>query len=276
MNTKITAPLVRSLKGTRKLTVLTAYDYSMAKMVDQSGMDMVLVGDSLAMVVLGLEDTLSITLDEMIHHCRPVSRAVERALVIGDMPFLSYEAGVEQALLNAGRMVREGGVRAVKLEGAGRVLPQVRALAEAGIPVMGHIGLTPQRIAEIGGFKVQGKSLEAAEKLIAEALELAEAGCFSIVLEGIPAPLAERITAATPVPTIGIGAGPHCDGQVLVTNDILGLYDRFVPKFVKQYAKLSPLIAEALAEYKREVESGEFPGEEHSFSLDPAVLEKLK
>ena len=198
MNEKITAPLVRSLKGTRKLTVLTAYDYSMAKMVDQSGMDMVLVGDSLAMVVLGLEDTLSITLDEMIHHCRPVSRAVKRALVVGDMPFLSYEAGVEQAILNAGRMVKEGGVRAVKLEGAGRVLPQVRALVGAGIPVMGHIGLTPQRMAEMGGFKVQGKSVEAAEKLASEALELAEAGCFSIVLEGMPAPLAERITAATP------------------------------------------------------------------------------
>ncbi len=276
MSGKITAPLIRSRKGARKLTMLTAYDYPIARMADQSGMDMVLVGDSLAMVVLGMEDTLSITLDEMIHHCRPVSRAVEQALVVGDMPFLSYEAGVEQALLNAGRMVKEGGVRAVKLEGAGRVLPQVRALVGAGIPVMGHIGLTPQRIAELGGFKVQGKSVEAAERLTSEARELAEAGCFSIVLEGMPAPLAERITAATPVPTIGIGAGPHCDGQVLVSNDILGLYDRFVPKFVKQYTKLSPLIAEAMAEYKREVESGAFPGEEHSFSLDPAVLDGLK
>ena len=276
MNKPITAPAIKALKGRRKASMITAYDYPFGLMADQSGMDMILVGDSLAMVVLGHEDTLSVTLDEMIHHCKAVSRAVEHALVIGDMPFMSYEAGVEQALFSAGRMVKEGGARAVKLEGAFQVLDQVRALVRAGIPVQGHIGLTPQRIAELGGFKVQGKTAETAKILVDEALALADAGCFTIVLEAIPAPIAQRITEACPVPTIGIGAGPHCDGQVLVMHDVLGLFERFVPKFVKQYGKLADDIRAALSRYREEVEQGVFPGPENCFTIDQKELDKCE
>ncbi|THB64572.1 MAG: 3-methyl-2-oxobutanoate hydroxymethyltransferase [Desulfovibrio sp.] len=275
MDKPVTAPMIKQAKGQRRLSMLTAYDYPFGLLADKSGVDMILIGDSLAMVVLGHEDTLSVTLDEMIHHCKPVSRAVTRALVIGDMPFMSYEPSVELALINAGRMVREGGVRAVKLEGAGLVLPQVEAMVQAGIPVQGHIGLTPQRVAQLGGFKVQGKTAEAAKKLVDESLALAEAGCFSIVLEAIPAPIAEKITEACPVPTIGIGAGVGCDGQVLVIHDILGLYDQFLPKFAKQYAKLSENIGDALTRFREEVEQGSFPGPEHSFSMDEDELKKL-
>ncbi len=207
MNKRITVPDVIASKGKRKLTMLTAYDFPTARWVDQSGMDMVLVGDSLAMVVLGHEDTLSVGMAEMIHHTKAVSRAVERALVVGDMPFLSYQASIEQAVLNAGRFLKEGRAQAVKLEGGARVLPQVSAIVAAGIPVQGHLGLTPQSAAQFGGFKVQGKTAEAAKILIEDAQELAAAGCFSIVLEAIPAPIAARITEAVPVPTIGIGAG---------------------------------------------------------------------
>jgi 3-methyl-2-oxobutanoate hydroxymethyltransferase len=276
MVTRVTAPDVLAAKGKRKLSVLTAYDYPTAYWVDQSGIDMVLVGDSLAMVVLGHEDTLSIGMDEMIHHTRAVARGVKRALVIGDMPFLSYQASVEQAVLNAGRFLKEGRAQAVKLEGGVRVLPQVKAMVEAAIPVQGHIGLTPQSVAQFGGFKVQGRTAEAAKALIEDAQALAEAGCFSIVLEAIPSPIAARITEAVPVPTIGIGAGPHCDGQVLVLHDVVGLYERFVPKFVKQYAQVGKLMLDAFIQYREEVERGEFPGPEHTFAIDNEELEKMK
>jgi 3-methyl-2-oxobutanoate hydroxymethyltransferase len=273
---KVTVPDIIAAKGQRKLTMVTAYDYATAVWVDRSGIDMILVGDSLAMVMLGHEDTLSVGMDEMIHHTRAVTRAVKRALVIGDMPFLSYQASVEQAVINAGRFLKEGRAQAVKLEGGASVIEQVRAIVKAGIPVQGHLGLTPQSIAQLGGFKVQGKDAETAKRLIDDALALADAGCFSIVLELIPAPIAERITEAVPVPTIGIGAGPKCDGQVLVFHDMVGLFDRFVPRFVKQYVNLGQQIVEALQQYKREVEEGVFPGPEHSFGMAEEELKKLE
>jgi 3-methyl-2-oxobutanoate hydroxymethyltransferase len=273
---KVTVPDIIAAKGQRKLTMVTAYDYATAVWVDRSGIDMILVGDSLAMVMLGHEDTLSVGMDEMIHHTRAVTRAVKRALVIGDMPFLSYQASVEQAVINAGRFLKEGRAQAVKLEGGASVIEQVRAIVKAGIPVQGHLGLTPQSIAQLGGFKVQGKDAETAKRLIDDALALADAGCFSIVLELIPAPIAERITEAVPVPTIGIGAGPKCDGQVLVFHDMVGLFDRFVPRFVKQYVHLGQQIVEALQQYKREVEEGVFPGPEHSFGMAEEELKKLE
>jgi len=276
MNMRVTVPDVLEAKGKRKLTELTAYDYPTAQWVDQSGIDMILVGDSLAMVVLGQEDTLSVGMDAMIHHTRAVSRAARRALVIGDMPFLSYQAGVEQAIINAGRFLAEGRAQAVKLEGGRKVIPQVRAIVDAGIPVQGHIGLTPQSVAQMGGFKVQGKTAEAAKALVEDAQALADAGCFSIVLEAIPAPIAARITESVPVPTIGIGAGPDCDGQVLVVHDVLGLFDRFVPKFVKRYAQLNRSIQEALIRFREEVESGLFPGPEHTFAMAREEVSKLE
>jgi len=275
MSKRITVPDIMAAKGRRKLTCLTAYDYPTALWVDQSNIDMILVGDSLAMVVLGYEDTLPVGMDEMIHHTQAVSRAARRALVIGDMPFLSYQASIEQAVLNAGRFLKEGRAQAVKLEGGRRVAPQVRAMVEAGIPVQGHLGLTPQSAAQFGGFKVQGKTAEAAKVLIEDALELTEAGCFSIVLEAIPAPIAARVTEAIPIPTIGIGAGSDCDGQVLVIHDVLGLFDRFIPRFVKQYVQLGGQIREALTRFRQEVEDGTFPGPEHTFSMDEREEKKL-
>jgi 3-methyl-2-oxobutanoate hydroxymethyltransferase len=224
---------------------------------------------------LGHEDTLSVGMEEMIHHTRAVSRAAERALVIGDMPFLSYQVSIEQAVLNAGRFLKDGRAQAVKLEGGARVVPQVKAMVAAGIPVQGHLGLTPQSAAQLGGFKVQGKTAEAARILIDDAHALAEAGCFSIVLEAIPAPIAARITEAVPIPTIGIGAGPGCDGQVLVLHDVLGLFERFTPKFVKQYAKLGEHIQAALTRYCQEVQTGAFPGPEHTFMMDEEEADKL-
>ncbi len=275
MEKRITAPDILAAKGARKLTELTAYDYPTALLVDQSGIDMILVGDSLAMVVLGQEDTLSVDMDVMIHHTKAVALAAKHALVIGDMPFMSYQASVEQAVLNAGRFLKEGRAQAVKLEGGKRVVPQVEAIVAAGIPVQGHIGLTPQSSAQMGGFRVQGKTAQAAKALIEDAQALADAGCFSIVLEAIPTPIAARITESLPVPTIGIGAGPHCDGQVLVVHDVLGLFDRFLPRFVKRYAELSTPIRDALRRYKEEVESGAFPGPEHTFGMSDAEMEKL-
>ena len=272
---RVTVPEVMAAKGTRKLSELTAYDYPTALWADKSGVDMLLVGDSLAMVVLGHEDTLSVGMPEMLHHTLAVSRGAKRAMVIGDMPFMSYQASVEQALINAGRFMKEARANAVKLEGGARVVPQVRAMVEAGIPVQGHLGLTPQSAAQFGGFKVQGKTAEAAKVLIEDACALAEAGCFSIVLEAIPSSIAEMITEAVPIPTIGIGAGPACDGQVLVIHDVLGLFDRFTPRFVKQYAKLGDMIVEALAKYKEEVEQGVFPGPEHGFIIDDKEVRKL-
>ncbi len=272
---KITVPSILEAKGKRKLTMVTAYDYSMALWVDRSEIDMILVGDSLAMVMLGHENTLSVTIDEMIHHTKAVSKAVKRALVIGDMPFMSYQPSVELAVINAGRFLSEGGAQAVKLEGGASVLDQIRAIVKAGVPVQGHLGLTPQSIAQLGGFKVQGKTAETAKKLIEDAIALAEAGCFSIVLELVPSEIAERITEAVPVPTIGIGAGPHCDGQVLVLHDMVGLYDRFLPRFVKQYDQLGQRILSVLNQYKKEVEEGIFPGKEHSFFMKEEELKKL-
>ena len=275
MKKRVTVPEVIAAKGKRKLTMMTAYDYPMALLVDQSDIDMILVGDSLAMVVLGHEDTLSVGMEEMLHHTLAVSRGAKRALVVGDMPFLSYQASIEQAVLNAGRFLKEARAQAVKLEGGVRVVPQIKAMVEAQIPVQGHIGLTPQSLAQFGGFKVQGKTAEAAKVLIEDAQALADAGCFSIVLEGIPTPIATMITEAVPIPTIGIGAGPHCDGQVLVIHDVLGLFDRFTPKFVKRYAQLGSLIKDALTQYREEVENGSFPGPEHTFSMDDEEVAKL-
>lgn len=265
---------VRSAKNKRKLAMVTAYDTPSARIVDRAGVDMVLVGDSLGMVMLGRKDTLSVTLDEMIHHCRAVVQGMHHALVIADMPFMTYEPGPEAALANAARLVRESGVRAVKLEGA--FLPQVRALVGAGIPVMGHIGLTPQRSAQLGGFKVQGKRADAARALLDEAAALEEAGCFSIVLEAIPAPLAKAVTDRVSVPTIGIGAGAGCDGQVLVLHDMIGLYNAFTPRFVKRYAELGALMEQAVRDYADEVRGGTFPTPAHSFGMDEEELARLE
>lgn len=273
---KVTVPDIIATKGKRKLSELTAYDYPTALWVDQSGIDMILVGDSLAMVVLGYDDTLSVGMEDMLHHTAAVARGAKRALVIGDMPFMSYQASVEQALINAGRFMREAHAGAVKLEGGARVVAQVKAMVDAGIPVQGHLGLTPQSAAQFGGFKVQGKTADAAKVLIEDAQALAEAGCFSIVLEAVPSPIAEMITEAIPIPTIGIGAGKACDGQVLVIHDVLGMYDRFTPKFVKQFAKMSDPIRKAIEAYKQEVEDGTFPGPEHGFVFNEAEMAKLK
>ena len=275
MSKRVTVPDIMAAKGKRKLSELTAYDYPTALWADKSGVDMLLVGDSLAMVVLGQEDTLSVGMPEMLHHTLAVTRGATRALVIGDMPFMSYQASVEQALINAGRFMKEARANAVKLEGGARVVPQIRAMVQSGIPVQGHLGLTPQSAAQFGGFKAQAKTAEAAKVLIEDALALADAGCFSIVLEAIPSAIADMITEAVPIPTIGIGAGPGCDGQVLVIHDVLGLFDRFVPRFVKQYAKLGDDIVKALIRYREEVESGAFPGPEHGFSIDEQEMKKL-
>jgi len=256
--------------------MLTAYDYPTALLVDRAGIDMILVGDSLAMVVLGHKDTLAVGMDEMIHHTKAVTRAVKHAIVIGDMPFMSYQASIEQAVINAGRFLKEAGAQAVKLEGGAKVLPQIKAIIDAGIPVQGHLGLTPQSAAQLGGFKVQAKTAEAAKKLLDDALQLADAGCFSIVLEAIPAEIAEIITEKCPVPTIGIGAGKECDGQVLVFHDMVGLFDRFIPKFVKQYVNISKIIEQAIREFKEEVEKAKFPSKEHSFTINKDELEKIK
>lgn len=276
MTKAITVPEIMASKGQRKLTMLTAYDYPTAKLVDQCQIDMILVGDSLAMVVLGMEDTLSVGMEEMLHHTKAVTRAAEYSLVVGDMPFMSYQASIEQAVINAGRFLKEGRAQAVKLEGGASVLPQVQAMVKAGIPVQGHLGLTPQSAAQLGGFKVQGKNADAAKQLLEDALALSEAGCFSIVLEAIPEEIAHRITQNVPIPTIGIGAGSGCDGQVLVIHDLIGLFERFTPKFVKQYAKLSADIKQAINSYKQEVEKGIFPGPEHCFHLPKQELNKLK
>ncbi len=273
---KITVPDIINSKGKRKLTMVTAYDYITARWVDKSGIDMVLIGDSLAMVMLGHSDTLSVTMEEMLHHTRAVTNGIDRALVIGDMPFMSYQVSVEQAVVNAGRFLKEAKAQAVKLEGGASVVKQVQAIVEAGIPVQGHLGLTPQSVAQLGGYKVQGKTAEAAKRLIDDALALEESGCFSIVLEAIPSSIAEMITSRVKIPTIGIGAGPHCDGQVLVLHDMVGLYDRFTPKFVKKYANLGEELLNALKQFRKEVEKGVFPSREHSFTIKSEELEKIK
>jgi len=249
----------------KKIAMITAYDYPFAQIVDEAGIDAILVGDSLGMVVQGLENTLPVSMDEMIYHTKLVTRAVKNAMVVGDMPFMSYQTGVADAVRNAGRFLKEAGAAAVKLEGGAEVADQIRAMTRSDIPVMAHIGLTPQSIHRMGGYKVQGKTEEAANRLVAEARTVEDAGAFSLLLEAIPLGLAERITAELSIPTIGIGAGPHCDGQVLVLHDVIGMFERFVPKFVKRYANLKESALKAVREYREEVEKGIFPSEETSF-----------
>ena len=258
-----------------RLTMLTAYDYSTAKLIDASGIDSVLVGDSLGMVMLGYEDTLSVTMEDMIHHTKAVARGVKDALVVSDLPFMSYQTSVYDAVSNAGRLIKEGRAQAVKLEGGLEVCPQIKAIVEASIPVMAHLGLTPQSVNAFGGFKVQGKDEEAARSLIEQAKAVEAAGAFAVVLECIPAKLAELITKSISIPTIGIGAGNGCDGQVLVYQDMLGLYSDFTPKFVKRYAEIGPQMENAIEDYISEVKSGAFPAAEHTFALSDAVIEKL-
>ncbi|APC07311.1 3-methyl-2-oxobutanoate hydroxymethyltransferase [Neomoorella thermoacetica] len=263
---RVTLPQLQAMKERgERITMVTAYDYPSSLLADRAGMDMILVGDSLGMVVLGYSSTVPVTMDEMIHHTKAVVRANPAALVVADLPFLSYQTSVSDAVYNAGRLIKEGGADAVKLEGGQAVVPTVRAIVNAGIPVMGHLGLTPQSAVQLGGFRVQGRSEAEGEKIAADAAALVEAGVFALVLECVPADLARRITAALPVPTIGIGAGPDCDGQVLVYHDLLGLFDRFRPKFVKQYANLAEAAVAALEKYRDEVRQGKFPDQEHSF-----------
>ena len=273
---RVTTATLRDKKARQeKISMLTSYDYSTAGLVDQAGLDMILVGDSLGMVVLGYENTLAVTMDDMVHHTRAVVRGTKNAMVVADMPFLSYHVSVKEAVRNAGRFIQEGGAQAVKLEGGVERVDAVKAILDAQIPVMGHIGLTPQSVNQFGGFKVQGKDLETARKLLEDAQALDKAGVFSMVLECVPTALAKKVTEEVSVPTIGIGAGPYCDGQVLVVNDMLGMFSGHIPKFVKKYVDLQPLIMEALKAYKKEVEEGTFPGPEHGFTISDDVLDKL-
>ncbi len=266
MATKITVKDFRDMKGSgHKISMLTAYDASMARLLDESKVDALLVGDSLGMVVLGYDSTVPVTMEQMLHHAGAVSRGTERSLVIGDMPFGSYQVSIEQTVANGVRFLKEAGCDCIKLEGGEEVCDGVRALVRAGVPVMGHLGLTPQTAGQLGGFKVQGKDMRAARKLVADARALEAAGAFAMVLECVPGPLAEVITEVVTIPTIGIGAGAGCDGQVLVTNDMLGLFEKFTPGFVKQYLKLSPDIKNAVQAFTREIDSNEFPASEHTF-----------
>lgn len=270
---------VRTLAAKKRrgepITMLTAYDYPTALAVDRAGIDVILVGDSLGMVVLGYENTLPVTMEDMLHHCKAVARGARYALLVGDMPFMSYQVSVEEAVRNAGRFLQEAGMDAVKLEGGRERVEIIRAIVQAGIPVMGHIGLTPQSVHQLGGFHAQGKTAEAARRLVEDALALEEAGVFALVLESVPDRLAALITERLSIPTIGIGAGPHCDGQVLVLHDLLGLFDRFTPRFVKQYAQLHAVIHEALLAYREDVVQRRFPGPEHSVSIKDEEWERL-
>ena len=272
-NTSVTFKEAKA-KG-EKLTMLTAYDYSTAKLLDESGVNSILVGDSLGMVMLGYEDTLSVTMDDMIHHTAAVARGAKNALVIADMPFMSYQTSVYDAVVNAGRLVKEGRAQAIKLEGGLEICDHIKAIVNASIPVCGHIGLTPQSINAFGGFKVQGKCEAAAKRLLDEARAIEEAGAFSVVLECVPAALAKKISELISIPTIGIGAGAGCDGQVLVYQDMLAMYSDFKPKFVKQYANVGDIMKDAFKSYISEVSSGVFPAEEHSFKIDEEIIKKL-
>lgn len=259
-----------------KITMVTSYDFSMAKLAEQAGINMILVGDSLGMTMLGYEDTISVTMEDMIHHCAAVARATSDTLVVCDMPFMSYETSVEDGLRNAARLMKEGRANAVKLEGGARVAAQIKAMTTNGIPVQGHIGLTPQSSNVFGGFKVQGKSVDAAKQLVEDAMRVQEAGAFSVVLEGIPARLGTFISEQLDIPTIGIGAGNGCDGQVLVCQDMLDMFGGgFVPKFVKQYAHVGDIIKEAYGTYIEEVKSGAFPAPEHTYKIDDEVMNEL-
>ena len=274
---RITINQIKEMKQKgEKITMLTAYDYATAKLVDEAEIPLILVGDSLGMVVLGYESTIPVTMEEMLHHTKAVARGTQKALVIGDMPFMTYHVSVEDALRNATRFIQEGGAQAVKLEGGVTVAEKVRRVVECGIPVMGHIGLTPQSINQLGGYKVQGKSPEAAKGMLEDAKALEQAGVFAIVLETVPVQLATFISQTVSIPTIGIGAGAGCDGQVQVINDILGSFADFVPKHAKQYAKLTDVIRQAVSEYYDEVKAGSFPTEKQSFFMDDGVLAALK
>jgi 3-methyl-2-oxobutanoate hydroxymethyltransferase len=275
MRVSITQIKEMKQKG-EKIAMLTAYDYSTAKLIDEVGIPLILVGDSLGTVVLGYGSTIPVTMDEMIHHTKAVVRGTNKALVIGDMPFMSYQVSVEDALLNAARFLKEGGAQAVKLEGGENVADNVKKIVSYGIPVMGHIGLTPQSINQLGGFRAVGKTPEAAVRVLNDAIALDEAGAFAIVLECVPEPLSKLITETVSVPTIGIGAGKYCDGQVLVINDMLGLFTDFVPKHTKQYARLFETIKKATADYIAEVQAGTFPTAKQSYAMDESVLAGLK
>ena len=270
------AELLKRKQQAGKITMLTAYDYPIAKLVDAAGVDVILVGDSLGMVVLGYESTTPVTMEEMLHHAKAARRGVSRALLVGDMPFLSFRSSTADAVKNAGRFVQEAGCEAVKVEWKHGIEDVTKAIVDAGVPVMGHVGLTPQTAAAEGGFGLRGKDAESAARIIGQAIALQEVGCFAMVLECIPDVVAQEITQRLTIPTIGIGSGPRCDGQVLVTYDLLGLYDRFIPSFVKQYATLGTTIHDAVAAYVRDVKAGTFPGTEHTKTLPPEELVRLK
>ena len=273
---KNTIVTFREAKGQEKLVMLTAYDYSTARVMDMAGVDALLVGDSLGMVMLGYPDTLSVTVDDMVRHCAAVARGAQKALVVCDMPFMSYHVSVEETVRNAGRLMTEGRAQAVKLEGGAEFAAEVRALTRASIPVMGHLGLTPQSVNAFGGFKVQGKSMAAAQKLLDDARALQEAGAFALVLECVPAPLAERVTQALSIPVIGIGAGAGCDGQVLVWQDMTGMTLSHLPRFVKRFGEVGASLRSAVEAYAREVRAGAFPGEDHGYPLPEGMDKTLK
>jgi 3-methyl-2-oxobutanoate hydroxymethyltransferase len=274
---KVSLPYLLHKKDVNEqISMLTAYDYPAARLIDEAGIDIILVGDSAAMTVMGYSSTLPVTMAEMLHHCKMVSRGSNYAFLVGDMPFMSYQAGISEAIMNAGRFLKEGAMEAVKLEGGQSITATVKAINESGIPVMGHIGLTPQSVMKIGGYIVQGRTAESAEMLIADALALQDAGCFAIVLEAIPAAVAAIITQKLSIPTIGIGAGRYCNGQVLVFHDILGFGNQSTPKFVKQYANLEKTIREALRSYRQDVETGKFPTDAHTYKMDKKELRKIK
>lgn len=256
--------------------MVTAYDLSSARLVDGAGIDMILVGDSLGMVMLGYRTTVPVTMDDMVHHAKAVARGAKRSFLVGDLPFMAYQADRAEAMRNAGRLMKEGRMDAVKLEGGGQDTTTIRAMVAAGIPVMGHVGLTPQSISQLGGYRIQGRTAESARQLLDDALALEAAGCFAIVLELVPAPVARIVSERLEVPTIGIGAGAGCDGQVLVYHDMLGLFENFQPRFVKRFAELGPVITQALSTYRQEVEAGQFPTPEHAFDMPEAELEAFR
>lgn len=273
---KNTTATILQMKGTdKKISMITAYDYTTAKLVDEAGINTILVGDSLGNVILGYEDTISVTVDDMIHHSAAVARGAKNALVVTDMPFMSYQASVYDAVINAGRIMKEGRAGAVKLEGGKEVCPQIEAIVKAGIPVCAHLGLTPQSVNAFGGYKIQGRTEAAARKLVEDAKAVEAAGAFAVVLECVPAKLAKLITQSISIPTIGIGAGADCDGQVLVNQDMLGMFSDYVPKFVKQYAHVGDIIKDAVSKYIEEINTGVFPAEEHTYKIDDEIIEKL-
>jgi 3-methyl-2-oxobutanoate hydroxymethyltransferase len=274
---KITIQHIQAMKARHEvISMLTAYDYPTALVMDQASLDIILVGDSLGMVVLGYESTLQVTMQEMIHHCRAVARGAKYAFLVGDMPFMSYQISTSEAIRNAGRFLQEGGMNAIKLEGGSERAETIQAIVNTGIPVMGHLGLTPQSVHKLGGYRPQGRDAEAAYRLVEDALILQEVGCFSLVLESIPGRLAELVSQRLDIPTLGIGAGGGCDGQVLVTHDLLGIFERFTPKFVKRYAKLAGIMREAFSDFKLEVKERKFPGVEHTVIMNNEEWQRLE